>query len=530
MSAIFATSAFRMKFDRIFNWVKNVGLSRWTWLVLALGGTLRVERFFAGKDLWLDEAMLAWNIVTRDFAGLLRPLDLGQAAPAGYLWWLKAQTLIFGESEWALRLPSLLAGLGVLALVPYLCRKLCPENPWVAWWAAVGIAFNPLLLDLSNETKPYELDALAAILIMVLVLWVREGNWHPQRWVAAGAMFLVLPWFSFAVVFVLAGVGLTTLLHLARTGRWRAAAMAAVAFAASGVSFGVQYVALIRNNPVKDALLNMSFNQHYLQIKIRSMADLASLGDHAQTLFAQELGFPAAAAILSALIIALGAVTWVRAEPARLGWVAGPLLVAAGFSVARLYPFADRLLVFAAPGLTLLLAAGLAELASLARVIRTGRTISGVTAVALFASPVLWSGLRTVRPFNHEGITDVMRLVAQHPGAAKWLVVDASSTPTFNLYNRWRDYGSIAPVLGADGFGATWAQQQARFDALRPGTQFWLILPETYIGPENERRRAVDYLLAHARLVDSVEKLGSAAYLFELPESGMTSNPTADPK
>jgi 4-amino-4-deoxy-L-arabinose transferase-like glycosyltransferase len=490
----------------------------YTWLVLAAGALLRLVKYFQGKDLWLDETMLAWNICTRGFAGLLRPLDLGQIAPAGYLWLLKALTLALGESEWVLRLPSLLAGLGVLALLPYVCRKLCPEERWVGFWAAVGVAFNPLLVDFSNQAKPYELDALAAVVVTALVFWLRDGDWSARRWAAAGVVFAVLPWFSFGAVFVLAGVGATTLVLLASLHCWREAGRGAAALVVSALSFGLEYALCLRGNPVKDALLNMDINQQYLRVLVTSPADFAALGAHAQMVFALVLGFPAGAAILSAIVMAFGAAGWVREhEPERLGWVLGPLVVAAGFSLARLYPLAERLLLFTAPGLAVLLGAGLAELMTLVRERRSGRMAVLTAAVVLFATPVYRCALRTVRPFNHEGITDVMRDVAAQPGGAKWLVVDAASTPTFNLYNRWRDYGKIAQVLGADGFDAPWAQQKARFDALPPGTRFWLILPETYIGPVDERRRAVDYLRGRALLLQSVERLESAAYLYEVP-------------
>src|SRR5881392_4485369 len=53
--------------------------------LIALGIVLRLARYLANRSLWLDEVLLARNILDRSFTGLLAPLDLNQAAPIGFL-------------------------------------------------------------------------------------------------------------------------------------------------------------------------------------------------------------------------------------------------------------------------------------------------------------------------------------------------------------------------------------------------------------------------------------------------------------
>jgi hypothetical protein len=52
---------------------------------LSVGVLLRVIAYLKDRSMWFDEAMLAHNIVTRSFAGLVKPLDYAQGAPVGYL-------------------------------------------------------------------------------------------------------------------------------------------------------------------------------------------------------------------------------------------------------------------------------------------------------------------------------------------------------------------------------------------------------------------------------------------------------------
>src|SRR6476660_9658851 len=77
--------------------------------LVLLGIGLRLLPLVANRNLWIDEAMLALNLIERTPAQLLQPLDWNQGAPAGFLLAVKATISAFGASEWALRLVPFLA-------------------------------------------------------------------------------------------------------------------------------------------------------------------------------------------------------------------------------------------------------------------------------------------------------------------------------------------------------------------------------------------------------------------------------------
>src|SRR4051794_13749851 len=86
-------------------------VATWLRIFLALGILLRLVRLGLKHPLWMDEAYLAANLLGRDFAGLMRPLDYQQVCPLLFLWAEKAISLVLGFNEWSLRLLPTIASI-----------------------------------------------------------------------------------------------------------------------------------------------------------------------------------------------------------------------------------------------------------------------------------------------------------------------------------------------------------------------------------------------------------------------------------
>ncbi len=99
-------------------------ISRWLLILLAI--LLRARQYFFNRSLWLDEALLAVNIVYRDFAGLLKPLENNQSAPLGFLYAEKLAITLFGNHDYILRLIPFLASLASIWLMAWLARRVFP--------------------------------------------------------------------------------------------------------------------------------------------------------------------------------------------------------------------------------------------------------------------------------------------------------------------------------------------------------------------------------------------------------------------
>src|SRR5260221_8624366 len=93
--------------DQTFSlWLQRGGA---VYLLALLGSLLRFFHCLRDPSVWHDEAALIVNVLSKDFAALLGPLEWNEAAPPLFLWLERAVVLTLGDSTYALRLIPMLA-------------------------------------------------------------------------------------------------------------------------------------------------------------------------------------------------------------------------------------------------------------------------------------------------------------------------------------------------------------------------------------------------------------------------------------
>lgn len=139
-------------------------------LFLLMGVVARVNRYAINGAIWGDEAMLAFNLATRDWFGLTHMLDKMQTAPILFLWSERAMLLLLGSSEYALRLLPLFAGIAALFVFADFARRA--TSPLAAMLAIGLLAVARWPISLSATVKPYASDLLvAAVFINLAHRW-----------------------------------------------------------------------------------------------------------------------------------------------------------------------------------------------------------------------------------------------------------------------------------------------------------------------------------------------------------------------
>lgn len=175
--------------------------------LVVLGVVLRLWEYIFNRSLYLDEILLTRSIVGMPLRALLtRPLLMDQVAPRGFLLVERLAVTILGPSELALRLFPFLCGILSLILFRRLAeRVLTGAGPALALFLfAIGVP----LIRYGGDVKQYAMDIAAAIGLLLLALDLREKEATTKRLLLAGALGLVIVWFSQTAVLVMAGIGL----------------------------------------------------------------------------------------------------------------------------------------------------------------------------------------------------------------------------------------------------------------------------------------------------------------------------------
>jgi uncharacterized membrane protein len=251
-------------------------------MVSACAAALLLRLFHLGhQSLWIDE------VVTWQSAGGLHPVTLrhflvnvhGPLHQFVLFVWMR----LAGDSEFALRLPSALAGVALVPAFAGLARRLLGPRAGVpaAWIAAL----SPFLVWYGQEARNYSF----AILFATLAAWAAV-RWHQRAGRADGLLFVLAAWLgllsnlnvALVLPVLLAYVALP---HDGRKGRpWAAlgAAAALVCLESPWLFEYAQRLAWQRLEPGREALPG--------EIPLRG-ATTFSWGAHPFTLYVFSVGY-----------------------------------------------------------------------------------------------------------------------------------------------------------------------------------------------------------------------------------------------
>ena len=407
---------------------------------LALGIAVRAVAFANCRSLGLDEARLAVNIAARSFAGLLSPLALDQSAPPLFLWAERLAITLFGPSDCALRVLPVAAGIAVaLLMYPLATRVLAPLE---ARLAAMLVSCCPLLITYSNAVKQYSLEALTAVVF--LLIWGRAlaagtGRRATMGLVVAGT---VAPWLSLTSTFFLAACWV----HLAFTARRKPSGLPlfSAATVVWGVSWLVAYLGVYRvasDSAYMHRFWELAFltpaRPGFVGSLWRSIEDLVWGFVAGDPLMERRpyLGLLHTGTVLVLVLCALGAARVRRTRGLQgLWWLCGGCLFALGASMLGAFPIAPRLTLFAIPSLVVLFVAGLSAAVAWRGAVperRALRVLGAVVVLALAARAV--TGVLELEPSGH--FRRLVRELGERRAAGEPVYIFARSLPAWIYYS-----------------------------------------------------------------------------------------------
>lgn len=176
-------------------------------ILFIIGILLRVHAYLINNTFFVDEILLGFNVILKNYISLISPLDYNQSAPFLFLWTTKLITTKFGISELSFRLIPFLSSIGSLFTFYFLSKKIL-ERKWVRLLALLLFCANFALLFYTQAFKPYSSDVLITTVILICVLNIDIKKLSNLNSFLLGILSSVAFCFSFPVVFTVAGATL----------------------------------------------------------------------------------------------------------------------------------------------------------------------------------------------------------------------------------------------------------------------------------------------------------------------------------
>ncbi|HIJ74767.1 MAG TPA: hypothetical protein HPP83_11770 [Candidatus Hydrogenedentes bacterium] len=333
--------------DAVFSARQKLALG----LLAALGVLLRLVEYVHYRPLWSDESILAAHLLSDPTPALFRAMpDI--IVPPGYFLLLKLCVAVVGVTEYAVRLPSVIASIAALGLLCAVGKRLCA--PAAAVVALLFLAVSEHSIYYAAEVRPYALDAAVVLGLLWLTLNVRLGlgkaaSWRLAAFALAGA---VAVWLSYPAAFCLAGIAATQVLLVARKRQWRRLAPLFAVYGVWGLSFVALYFINIRSVFECEEMMQIAYGQYnyagaFMPFPPKSLADARWFGTRFVMFCDHPLGLAFPGLVAFALVAGAGSLYARKKEWLLL--LLFPLFFAMAASGLRKYPLHARTMLYLAP-------------------------------------------------------------------------------------------------------------------------------------------------------------------------------------
>lgn len=327
-------------------------LERIQYLIIALSCLFLAIQYFFNRAFWLDESAIALNILNRDFAGLLKPLDYGQLTPVLFLWFSKLGAILLPNTELGLRLFPLLCFIASLFIFKNISAKILQSKGSQLICLAL-FAFNLSYLYFSSEFKQYIVDVFVTLLIIALSTSTHASPWKKYLRMLFVYAFCILV--SHVAVLIIFTVSLfQLLLQIQRKEINRPFLITHSIFAVYFIAF---YLHFMYHHPLQGAM--EKYWQHSF-LPTDSLGSFLLFFKHKfSMIFADFFQFGKPLGALLMLLFLLGILQGFRKKNTQLLFLAIlPILIHLFLSALKAYPFDLRLILYLTPLILLLIGTG----------------------------------------------------------------------------------------------------------------------------------------------------------------------------
>ena len=457
-------------------------------VLLVMGFVLRLRQYLTGRSLWLDEAMLALNIVDRSFAGLFQPLDYDQGAPIGFLLVEKVLNLLFGDHEFVLRLFPFMAGVAALVLFYFLLRRTTTRIGLLAGLAL--FALGPELIYYSSEVKQYIVDVGVTITLLLLAMPLLEGRAEKKNYTYLGLAGVFSLWFSHPALFILAGLGIGLIIQAFEERSRPKMSMVLIVGLIWTANLGLLYFVSLRGLSQNTFLLDY-WGENFMPIP--PWSNWGWFSTVFSGLVQNQLGVYAPAGLILVLLI-LGFISLFNKHKTYGFALLTVFILSLAASALRLYPLGGRLSLFLAPLVVILIGQSIEALQNFIQSpYRLGGVLAILISLYLLYSPADEALHNFINPKYFEHIRPSMSTLSENWEEGDTLFVSNGAVPAFRFY---ADRYGLGDVYFQTSQAADYSSSEsivADLQALDGNARVWVLIAHVY---EKNDFNEKDFLLS----------------------------------
>jgi hypothetical protein len=482
-------------------------------LVIIFGVLLRLRQLTLNLSLWLDEAMLALNIVNRSFGGLTQPLDSDQGAPLGFLWTVKAFELVLGNREFSLRLFTFLMGCLSLVILWLVAKRLV--KPIGGIFALLIFASSRYLVSYGVQVKQYAVDAAVTLLLYLLGLWLIGKTSTKKDYFLLAVLGGLSIWMSHPAVFTLGGIGLTLIVSAALKKDWKGALSYGLASAFWALNFGALYLIQYRALGANSYLTGF-WAEYFMPFSISAPAwAFDRLGGLFYNPGGMSVDVPSA--LIMILFIA-GAISLFQRDQRWVWMFLLSLVFTLAASSLSKYPFGGRMGMFAIPGLLICTGEGIELVRKLFTWLLSNRSTStwrptlGFLVTILLAGylafePLTFAVETALKPKMAENIGPTMSFLKSNYREGDVIYLYHWAIPAFRYYAPKYGLDNAKVISGSD-FHANTENYCAEVKQLNSNKRAWLLFSHL---------TDYEYLDERDTIMDCAGQIGSRKREFSEP-------------
>ncbi len=195
-----------------------------------------------------------------------------------------------------------------------------------------------------------------------------------------------------------------------------------------------------------------------------------------------------------------------------------PLIIALAASGLHRYPFSGRFLLFAIPGLLLVVSEGLEQMGG---VLRSSVPAVGLVLLGLLSlGPLRQAIAVSFHPYTIEELRPVLAYVQAREQPGDIIYVYYGAKPAFDYYCETSRFRAAGPVVEGREGRSDWRIYESDLTQLGGDRRVWMVISHDWTSAAVDEEKLLSYDLdAIGHRTDAFREPGAAAYLYDMRDT-----------